>query len=495
VALSAFGEASASPSLSLDDPIYEELARLRALRRVSFSDGLRPLTEWWTSQLLSNTDPVHDLVGTNVRGWWLSPVHRARARVALVADSARPYSTPIRPRDLAAGMLALSCERDEGRPCGHGLRLLTELEPAAGFGPWVSGWLRVHALASTTDNDITIAQTELSFETPAVAAVIGRSTFALGPAARTQTGWSTHAAPLDHVRLFMPRGLQLSERVAGRVTYVLGRMRAPQTLANTLVSIGRLEVSVGENLDIGGMQLLQLGGDGLPALSVVDFILEHFRRKDMSAGPTDSSNRRAGLDVAWRIPELQRVRLYYTVTFEDLRQARWIDAVRYDADHVFGAELAALGAEGRHALLVELQTIGIRSYEHQQRLTGFTNANFVTGAPLGPDSESVFAQARLRFNALTLSPWLELARVSSDRYQFVTNGPINRIAKGEDEARYRVGARARMFLQRNLWIDVEAMFEHVDDFGFQTGSSKNNGGLTATITWYPSGSLGRLALN
>ena len=63
---------------------------------------------------------------------------------------------------------------------------------------------------------------------------------------------------------------------------------------------------------------------------------------DISAGANDSSNRRFGGDVAVTVPELRGARLHYAVMFEDIRRAA-ASAIRRDADHLFGLELAALG--------------------------------------------------------------------------------------------------------------------------------------------------------
>jgi hypothetical protein len=242
------------------------------------------------------------------------------------------------------------------------------------------------------------------------------------------------------------------------------------------------------------IQLLQLGGDGAPHLGVWDFLAEHVHRGDSSASASDTSNRRFGGNVTVRVPSLEHARVYYEIMFEDIRRAYLLDAIHYDADHLVGIELP-LGPGARHALTVEWHQTGVRSQEHTPRTTGFTNAAFVVGAPLGPDAESFYLGARLSFDRFALSPWLELARLSSDSYEFIVNGPINRISSGEDEARYRLGTRVLVPLHDGLWLDGDAAFERVDDFAFEAGAGRNNVGLTASIIWYPSGPLGRLSLN
>ena len=72
-------------------------------------------------------------------GFWFSPADQIALRVALVDEHQRPYSTPVRPRQIA-GVVDLSCEYTEGRPCGPGAGAGVELDSAAGYGRWVSAF-------------------------------------------------------------------------------------------------------------------------------------------------------------------------------------------------------------------------------------------------------------------------------------------------------------------------------------------------------------------
>lgn len=375
--------------------------------------------------------------------------------------------------------------------------MIADLDSAAGYGDWLSASIRLRTVAGTESYapDIELDRGLLSLEYGPVAFAVGRDAIALGVSARTALAWGANSAPVDHIRFITSRPLAITESLHLSGQYVLARLRAPQHFPGNLASIVRGQLDIAQNIELATFELVQLGGDGAPSLGLVDFILEHVRRRDATAGATDSSNRRFGFDIAGRIAALSGLRLYYSLVFEDIRRARLIDAVRYDADHLLGLELAAIGPGRRHGITVEWHQTGIRSQEHKPRTTGFTNRGFVVGAPLGPDAESLYVGARVAWDSLTLYPWFELARVSSDTYELIVDGPINRTSRGEDEGRYRVGTRARMHLRENLWLEGEAMFEHVDDFGFESGLSRKNAGVTASIVWYPDGPLGRLELN
>jgi len=470
IALAA-APAGASPNVPLDDPVYDELDQLELAGVVPvFRGGLAPLT----------CARVHELMREAPEppaGWWIRPIERAALRVDASDEAVRGYSTAARSRDVA-GVLALSCEDQEGRPCGHGLGLGAELDAAAGYGAWVAGAVRLRAQTGSQSyaTAIDLDRAYVNAELGPIAAEIGRDVLVLGPATRTQVGWGSNAAPLDHVRLSGTRPLDLVPGLRANAVYVLGRLAAPQTYPGDLVSIARAQLDVGDRFELGAMQLLQLGGDGAPGFGLWDFVLEHVRRRDASAGPTDSSNRRFGFDVAARLAALGGARITYQLMFEDLRK-HVVDAVHYDADHVLGVET--------RWLTVELQRTGVRSYEHVPRLTGFTSGGRIVGDPLGPAAQAVFVGGRLATPWGVVLPWAEVARLASDTYTFVDHGPIVPTGDGPAELRFRIGARARVPVGHDLELDPEAALEDVERAAFVPGERRTNVIFRAVVVWRP----------
>jgi capsule assembly protein Wzi len=398
-------------------------------------------------------------------GWWVKPLERAALTVDAVSEDDRPYSTPAHLRDIV-GDVALSCEHQEGRPCGDGVGAFGEVDSAAGYEQFVTAATRLRLRTGTdrygTGFDVDRAHVDGAYGP--VSAKVGRDVLVLGPGPRTQLGWGDHAVPLDQVRVDMRLPV-----VSG--TYVLGRLRAPQRYPGDLVSIVRGQLDFG-SVQVGGMQLLQLDGSGAPGFSFTDFILEHFTRRDPSASATDSSNRRVGADVAWRIAGFGGATLTYQIMFEDWRK-HFADAVRYDADHAFSF--------ANKDVLVEWQKTGVRSQEHSPRVTGFTNAGRTVGSPLGPDAQSFYAGTRRG----QIQPWVELVRLSSDTYTFIVDGPILHRTRREAEWRYRVGARTVVPIRPDLAVDAQAWFEHVEHLAFVVGQRRENLGVIAALVWTP----------
>jgi len=453
--------------------VYDRLDQLALAGLLPlFRGGLVPLTEARVHELVPEVPELPT-------GWWIRPIDRAALRADAADEDARGYSTAARPRDVA-GLLALSCAGQEGRPCGHGLGLGLELDAAAGYGAWASGAVRLRAqtgsdrYATALDLDRAYVTAELG----PIAAEIGRDVLVLGPEAPTQLGWSTNAPPLDQLRLSGARPLALSRRVRANVVYVLGRLAAPQTYPGDLVSITRAQLDLDDRLEFGVMQLLQLGGAGAPGFGLWDFVLEHVRRRDRSASATDSSNRRVGLDVATRIAGLGGARITYQLMFEDLRK-HFGDALRYDADHVVDLQT--------RWLTVELQRTGVRAYEHIPRLTGFTTGGRIVGDPLGPAAQAVFVGGRIPAWCSVVMPWVEVAELDSDTYTFVESGPILRASNGPTELRFRTGVRARVPIRAGLELAPEVAFEDVERAAFVPGARRINAVFRAVLVWRPSG--------
>lgn len=477
LALALESAAEASPNVPLDDPAYTELDQLDLSGNLGpYAGGVAPLTETRVRELLGQ--PA--LAST----FWSRAVERATLRENAFWEDDRPFSTPRRPRDLD-GVVALSCEHAEGRPCGEGQGLVSQLDSSAGYGPWAAAAVRLRATTGTGGygNDLAIERAYANAEVGPALFELGRDVLALGPSSRTSLAWSDSAAPLDQLRLQTARPLPLADRLRGNVLYVVGQRRDTSELHPPLVTITRAQLDIANAVELALHQELMIGGDGVPSLGIWDFISEHFRRRDASAGPSDSSNRRFGGDVAIHV---RGARLYYAIVFEDIRK-HVIDAVHYDADHLLGVELALPGY--RRAVLIELQRTGVRSYEHLPAITQFTSAERIVGSPLGPDAFAIFVGGRLFVHELALTPWIELVRLSSDTYEFVDHGPILHTEARTPEDRYRLGGRARYVITPQIRAEAELSCERVTNVAFEPGANRNNIGLLLTMTWQPGGLL------
>jgi hypothetical protein len=415
---------------------------------------------WWLWILAALAAPAR----ARADDAWITPIDQAALHLAAYDEADRPYSVPARPRDIA-GELAISCEHAEGRPCGDGLGAFGELDSRAGYGDWLSAGTRLRARLGSENYgaDLDLDRAHLDARYQGFGLELGRDVFTLGPAAHTQVGWGDHAPPLDFARASYATA-------RGGLFYLVGRLRSPQTYPGNLVTIARGELELGP-VTLGGMQLLQLEGEGAPHLGPWAFLEEHFTRGDASAGPTDSSNRRVGLDASWRIAGFGGARLYYELMFEDWRR-QFVDALRYDADHVVGFEAPSV--------LVEWQKTGFRSMEHSPRITGFTNAGRAVGSPLGPDAQALFVSLR----AHSITPWVEFVHLASDKYTYDFHQPIVRTNDGLAEVRVRIGLRGTRAISAHLRLEAGALTETIFHVGF-THAERHSVGADLVLAWHP----------
>jgi hypothetical protein len=386
------------------------------------------------------------------------------------------------------GGIEVSCEHQEGRPCGQGGGALLELDSAAGFGRYLSAFARVQVMAGANEWAVrgAIDRLYLNGQIGPVALEVGRDVLKLGPGVHTQLIWGTHAPPLDHVRIQTAHPLKIPKiPVTVTAMYAFGLLRDPQTFHNTQVSLQRLAIALFDQVEIGAQQLLQLNGDGAIHFDFADFVAEHFTRKYPEVA---ASNRRDSLEAVYTNRWAHGLRIYYELAFEDFRK-KVVDMFLYDCDHLLGFQLAALTARGRHGLTVELQHNGPYSQEHAYFTTGLTNAGRVIGAPLGPDSWSVYTEVRVDIGRASLKPWFEWARLSSDLYNAIEFGPILVISHGIPEDRVRFGVSAHWPFHPEFRLDGRMLYEHVERFAFKNGqegrSTADNGGIELSLIYAP----------
>jgi hypothetical protein len=488
--------AGATPNVPLEDPVYLQLEQLRAQGKLPpYLGGARPLTEAEIQRLLMQAGAAPDprLLAPDVASAWLRPATLVTLRGALIDEHVRPYSTEVRPRDIA-GFVAVSCEHQEGRPCGPGAGLGLELDSSAGYGSWLSAYTRLrfdagnHAYSPAFDVD----RAYLNIEAGPIAFEVGRDVQVLGPAERSALMLSDHAAPLDHVRISTARPLNLIGENGSilrlSLRYFVGVLRDPQRFHHTLVTGSRAQLDLFDGLELGGTRLLQLGGDGAPSFTFGQFVAEHFIRQ---SGPTGVgiSNNRLSFDISYSFRALRGARAYYELAFEDNRK-QFINTLEFQTDHLVGLELLNLDGAGHHGVLLEFHRTGSDSQEHSLFTTGMTNADRTLGSPLGPDAWSLYSAARIDLNALSLSPWAELVRMSSDVYTATENGPVVRVSSGVVEHRFRAGMDAFLTLPAGTTLRLRAFAERVGNSDFIEGATRVNGGVLVAFTWAPSQGAG-----
>ncbi len=422
---------------------------------------------------------------------WIDPLERAALLFSAADEYDRPYSVPARPRDLA-GFIALSCEYQEGRPCGDGVGTALEIDSEAGWSSFLTAATRLRVSAGTDRyaSQLILDRAYLRFEAGPFLLQIGRDALTLGPAVRAGLMISRNAAPQDGIRAQLkPVALPFAPDIRISLLYFLDRLRDPQRFHGTLLDCTRAQLDFWNRVQLGFSRLLQIGGDGAPYYGgFTGFILEHFGRTREGVGQGTAENNRLSFDLSIRVPELRGARLYYEIAFEDYRTstptAVW-NSLRYDADHLVGIELAELKLGAWRRLYIELEHTGWVSQEHSVFTTGMTNAGRTLGSALGPDGTSLWLRADFEAGRLVLSPWVEWLRFSGNQYGLdVPRGPFVTVM-GPIEHRQRLGADAQVALTQSLAFSGGVFGERIGNAALVNGSTNYSGGLRASLIWTP----------
>src|SRR5438067_3570018 len=353
---------------------------------------------------------------------WIDPLERTALRFSAADEHDRPYSVPARPRDLA-GFIALSCEYQEGRPCGDGVGTALEIDSEAGWSSFLTAATRLRVSAGTDRyaSQLILDRAYLRFEAGPFLLQIGRDALGLGPPVRAGLVISRNAAPQDGIRAVLkPVALPFAPDIRISLLYFLDRLRDPQRFHGTLLDCARAQLDFWNRVQLGGSRLLQIGGDGAPYYGgFTGFLLEHFGRTREGVAQGTAENNRLSFDLSIRVPELRGARLFYEIAFEDYRTstptAVW-NSLRYDADHLVGIELAELKLGAWRRLYIELEHSGWVSQEHWVFTTGMTNAGRTLGSALGPDGTSLWLRADFEAGRLVLSTCVEWLRFSGNQY-------------------------------------------------------------------------------
>jgi hypothetical protein len=466
--------AFAAENLPSDDPRWDQL--LDVLDRMVVPDplgGVQSLDEARANQLLYGAQlPA---------GFWLRPVNHLAVRALASDEHDRNYSLPARPRNIAGG-IAISCEYQEGRPCGDGAFAGVELDSSAGFDEVLSvaSRLRLSGGSAGGADGFDVDRLYLKLDLDPFSVQIGRDVLATGPSVRSALMVSQNAAPQDGIRLRLRPVPIFTSDVRFSAFYFIDRLRDPQTFHHTLLDLMRAQIDLWDRFQVGGSRSLQIGGDGAPDYGGASgFIQEHFGRNPKGAGV---ENNRLSFDFALRIPEWRAARIYYETVFEDTSTTHLLASIRYDADHLAGIEFRTLDFGPLRRFFAEVEHTGFVSQEHSLFRTGNTNDGRTLGTALGPDGTSVWARADFVAGPLQLSPWAEWLRFVSDRYDA---DKLVVIALGPQEHRQRLGLDGRALVAPGWQLLASAFGERIGGADLQPGSTKYSLGLRAALIWTP----------
>jgi hypothetical protein len=467
----------ATPTVPLDDPVYERLDRLDALGRLPGEVlGFRPLSRREVGRLLAAAGESAGEFGAGAREMrWFE-----RGAIALAATNSRPDS--IR-RDNGLGRIdgvthPLVAGR-EGLPYADGATLAFGTEHAV--APF-----RSLALAARTDARLFVSDDDeagdASFRSLYARATFGnlviqagRDALAWGAAPERGLLLSRNARPLDAVVVTSetPYRLPWLLRHAGptRIGLAVAALGGDRTPAHAYLVATRGSFRLHPRLELGLWDTLILGGEGAPQPTVLEILHEIFPFS-RSGLDEDLSDHRIAIDTRWQLVPGQLL-VYHESFLEDgFRPAPWGDG--WDVIGLtVGAYLPSVGPDGTWDWRVEFTHLPAVAYRHGRWTSGYTFGRRLIGNGLGPDADGVrMALGRRRADGGTDRVALALERRDNDTWaQRPTGeegrfGDIYRVENRPADERLRLELGTRRSLTPGVRWNAKASIEHEFDGGF-----------------------------
>ncbi|HKW48862.1 MAG TPA: capsule assembly Wzi family protein, partial [Gemmatimonadaceae bacterium] len=307
---------------------------------------------------------------------------------------------------------------------------------------------------------------------------------------------SNNSPPLDEIRIsneqpfFFPWVLRRLGPT--RLTLFYADLGADQNFPHAYAIAYRGSIVPSDYLELGASVYTKAGGKGAPPATTTARLIDLLPFLDASAynnvfgtrGNFMFSDHYAGFDGRLRLPSVGTT-FYWEVLLNDFDVRRLGSVFWDDAGHVFGFDLPPLSPSGRLTASLEYHHTGLRYYEHEQFLSGQTVHETLTGDPLGPNAQGVYANFDW-YESLQrrLGIQLALERRSNDQYAFIPEPHFGFTIKEHRPKEWTGRALASWQLlpeRAQLGALVQFGYERTRNFDFAAADNRN-------------GLLGRFAL-
>lgn len=227
---------------------------------------------------------------------------------------------------------------------------------------------------------------------------------------------SRNASPFPALVIGMDTGVTLPWlfRLAGptRATAFVADLGPAQDPPHARLAGWQVTITPWSRFELGVAVLAQTGGNGGPKATFAQRAVDLFPIIDAIApqhADLQISNKLAGGNLRFRIPELSGLDLYYELQIDDFDARRLRSSLTEDAAHLLGARLPLVIGAGQLVWRAEWHHTSLRLYEHAQFRSGVTYRDRIIGDPLGPNARGAFLsgswesarQRRLEFTLAT----------------------------------------------------------------------------------------------
>lgn len=445
---------SASPSVPVDDPVYEtldifishgliadaivgqrpwtrsEISRLlgQAAERLSRAidpsppqksgSRLRPKTKDFLEALLRrHQDAYAETPRLKSVAVSINPLERASFDTTLLESAPRPYFGS----DLLASLNPLA-QNLGGRHITDGFQSALETSHHIGFAPYASIFVKPRLQLQWANGQASKEYALFLQEGYATFAFfntqidVGRKPMNWGQSRLGGLMFSNNARPIDGVQLTNPEPWHVKHVGHFKYSFFFGSLGPDVIYPYAQISGGKIGYKPFSFLEFDVARAIIFGGNGSPSASAWEIFSEFFgarqqREFNLGGGP-NLSNSISGIEWRATLPFLRGLVLYNEIYFDDFVLEKLFESFNNDAAKVVGLYLPRLDDMGRFSLRLEGKLTPDIMYKHSFWLSGWSLNNFILGDPLGPDAQALEAQftARLPEKKITLSNTLSLEK-------------------------------------------------------------------------------------
>ena len=505
----------------VSDPVYSALELFEAH---SLFDNLllgqRPFSRWEIARLLdeaqrrwSNTGskpspPEAQLVGAllnqftseyapEIEHRWSAYrfVVRHRAIVSTYATSAIPRQIPasngvgqIDTRVTSFGAY------DNGRFYARGLSSFLETQHEIRLSRGVSLWLEPQFLVR--EPRVSPMRLYASIGWRNVGLQVGRDNLIWGYGSSGGLLLSSNARPLDMVQVYNPKPFRMPWffRALGptRLTFFVANLGPDQALSYPYLYGLKASIKPSRFLELGFSHLIEIGGNGAPAVSFWDALTEllPIQKITRNLHATDFSNHQFGaLDFRVRLAPLRNTTLYGETLFDDSpgRALAFPGNLMNQMSFRIGLFVPRVNPSGSVSLRLDYQHLAPWAYRHSRWITGNTLGHRVLGSALGPAADGFTVTGGYRASTDTRGDvQLSYETYRSDLYTQTQNqnGGNERVVRsvdGPDEERFRAESTLRRNVSDAWSVKTQVGLEYIRRFGFVSGQNRTNGLLGVEV--------------
>jgi hypothetical protein len=320
---------------------------------------------------------------------------------------------------------------------------------------------------------------------------IGRKPMQWGQSRYGGVMFSNNARPIDSIQLTNPTPWQIKYLGLFKYTFFFGTLGPEQNFSNTQISGGKLSFMPASFLEFAIARSIIFGGTGSPEASALDIFKEFFgyrgeERFNPITPVSNKSNSITGFELRSIIPPLRGLNLYGEFYFDDFTLSYPLRSLIQDTAITLGIYLPRLDDSGSLRLRVEGRKTTSIMFKHSTWIDGWSLNNLILGDSLGADAESLHVSLTKVLNpSLSLYNYFTFERIDSDDYGRERNSEIGRFIEVNGPPEWRIRDVVSLDYKWNHWLSTtfNLGYEHIKDFNFTPGASRNDFLIQALMTF------------